>query len=132
MSELRIFQKLPVWGPDGEQIGEATVTRISSDGRVEARVDVDRPVPEWLEADVNLVSIAQNEPSDPLFPVVITQVIERVVWVRACAADHATDIVAEDAAERFASDRSSPYQGPFYDVRVTTPEMVPPTLPEKT
>lgn len=63
---------------------------------------------------------------DQLFPVVITKTVERVVWVRACAEDHATDLVSEDAKRFFKE--GNRYRDAYYDVRSTTPEMVPPSL----
>lgn len=70
---------------------------------------------------------AISSDGDILTPVVITQTIERVVWVRACAEDHATDQVAEKAAEYFESERSAPHRGPLYDVRTVPSSMVSPS-----
>lgn len=66
--------------------------------------------------------------SDPLFPVVITQTIERVVWVRASAEDHAADLVSEEVERHF--EEGGRYRDAYYDVRSTTPEMVPPASSE--
>lgn len=63
---------------------------------------------------------------DILTPVVITQTIERVVWVRACAKDHAIDIVSEDPKAHFA--KGSRHNDETFQVRATTPEMVLPSL----
>lgn len=126
---LDLGQRVPVKGPDGRQIGEAVVQSIRQDGSVDCEIQIDPPVPEWLKEDVNHISIA-SEPSDPLFPVVITKTVERVIWVRACAEDHATDLVVEQVAKHFESHRSSPYRDPVYDVRATKTWLVPPTLPD--
>lgn len=122
--------RMPVKGPDGGVIGEATVWSIDQDGNVECEIRIDPPVPAWLKEDVSHVSLRCGAQSNPLFPVVVTQTRERVVWVRACAEDHATDIVAEDPAGYFSGDRSSPQNGPVYDVRSIPPEQVLPSLPD--
>lgn len=127
MTQIKVYQRMPVKGPSGAVIGEATAWSIDQDGNVDCEIRLDPPVPDWLRADVNHLSIDPTKPSDPIFPVVITQTTERVVWVRAVAEDEATDIVAEHMREHFESDRSSPQNGPYYSVRAIPPEMVLPS-----
>lgn len=128
MSVAKPGDRMSVKGPDGAVIGEATVCSIDQDGTIECEIQIDPPVPEWLKEDVNHLSIDPTAPPLGLFPVVVTQTRERVVWVRAVAEDHATDIVAEDPAEYFSGERSSPQNGPVYDVRSIPPEQVLPSL----
>jgi hypothetical protein len=75
---------------------------------------------------LKMLEIPPSNGEDPLFPVVITKTVERVVWVRACAEDHATDIVSENAEAHFR--RGSRYADKLFQVRSTTPEMVPPSM----
>lgn len=113
---------VPVTTRTGKQIGHAHVNVMSS-GDVECEIKLDSPMPDLYDAGP--FSIDTSRLSDPLFPVVITQTTERVVWVRACADDEATDIVAENAAEHFTGERSSEYHEPVYDVRVVKDHQVP-------
>lgn len=70
-----------------------------------------------------------EEYPDNLYPVVIAQTVERVVWIRACAPDRATELVAPDAAGFFA--KGHPYREVAYDVRTAAYHLVPSSLREE-